>query len=225
GADRRLSERRQRLRRRAARRRLLGVDEQRLRRLPGLRVLPLRRLLEELVRHRLQGAARRLVGDAAGGGARHLPQLGLPDPPPDLRRLPAGARSRQPEGRGRLATMVCPRSVGVAVEPPVTVEVRRRPDAEEERRELLAALRARPRSIPSKHFYDERGLALFDEITELAEYYPTRTERAILERVAPAVARATGAAELVELGSGSATKTRLLLDALHARGKLRLYVP
>lgn len=121
--------------------------------------------------------------------------------------------------------MVCPRSVGVAVEPPVTVEIRRRPDAEEERRELLAALRARPRSIPSKHFYDERGLALFDEITELAEYYPTRTERAILERVAPAVARATGAAELVELGSGSATKTRLLLAALHAQGTLRLYVP
>lgn len=121
--------------------------------------------------------------------------------------------------------MVCPRSVGVVVEPPVTVEVRRRPDAEEERRELLAALRARPRSIPSKHFYDEHGLALFDEITTLPEYYPTRTERAILERVAPEVARATGAAELVELGSGSATKTRLLLDALHARATLRLYVP
>ena len=121
--------------------------------------------------------------------------------------------------------MVCPRSVGVAVEPPVTVEVRRRPDAEEERRELLAALRAQPRSIPSKHFYDERGLALFDQITELPEYYPTRTERAILERVAPAVARATEAAELVELGSGSATKTRLLLDALHVQGTLRLYVP
>ena len=120
--------------------------------------------------------------------------------------------------------MICSRDV--AVEPPaVTVEVRRRPDAEEERRELLAALRTRPRSIPSKHFYDERGLALFDEITELAEYYPTRTERAILERVAPTVARETGAAELVELGSGSATKTRLLLDALHARGTLRLYVP
>jgi L-histidine N-alpha-methyltransferase len=110
-------------------------------------------------------------------------------------------------------------------EPPVTVEVRRRPDAEEERRELLAALLAHPRSIPSKHFYDERGLALFDEITTLHEYYPTRTERAILERVAPEVARTTGAAELVELGSGSATKTRLLLDALHARGTLRLYVP
>ena len=120
--------------------------------------------------------------------------------------------------------MVCPRSVAVEP-PPVTVEVRRRPDADEERRELLAALRARPRSIPSKHFYDERGLALFDEITELPEYYPTRTERAILERVAPEVARTTGAAELVELGSGSATKTRLLLDALHAQGTLRLYVP
>ena len=121
--------------------------------------------------------------------------------------------------------MACSRSVGVTLDPPVTVEVRRRPDAEEERRELLAALRARPRSIPSKHFYDERGLALFNDITALPEYYPTRTERAILERVAPEVARTTAAAELVELGSGSATKTRLLLDALHAEGTLRLYVP
>ena len=119
--------------------------------------------------------------------------------------------------------MSCSRPARIVAEPAVTVEVRRRPDAEEERRELLAALHASPRSIPSKHFYDERGLALFDAITELPEYYPTRTERAILERIAPRVAAATGAAELVELGSGSATKTRLLLDALH--GTLRLYVP
>ncbi|HEV8631929.1 MAG TPA: L-histidine N(alpha)-methyltransferase [Thermoanaerobaculia bacterium] len=107
----------------------------------------------------------------------------------------------------------------------VLVEVRRRPDAEEERRELLTELRRPLRSIPSKHFYDERGLALFDRITELPEYYPTRTERAILERIAPTVAAETGAAELVELGSGSATKTRLLLDALQAEGTLGLYVP
>lgn len=126
--------------------------------------------------------------------------------------------------------MACSQPLRRAADEPVasgdvTVEVRRRPDAEEERGELLATLRAQPRSIPSKHFYDERGLELFDAITELPEYYPTRTERSILERIAPEVARATGAAELVELGSGSATKTRLLLAALQAAGTLGLYVP
>ena len=107
----------------------------------------------------------------------------------------------------------------------VKVEVRGRTGAEEERRELLTSLLCWPRSIPSKHFYDERGLALFDTITELPEYYPTRTEREILARVAPELAATTEAAQLVELGSGSATKTRWLLDALAARGTLRQYVP
>jgi L-histidine N-alpha-methyltransferase len=117
------------------------------------------------------------------------------------------------------------RPVRAVAESPVQVEVRRRPDAADERRELLAALHERPRSIPSKHFYDERGLDLFDAITELPEYYPTRTERTILERIAPRIAETTRAAELVELGSGSATKTRLLLNALQAEGTLRRYVP
>jgi L-histidine N-alpha-methyltransferase len=107
----------------------------------------------------------------------------------------------------------------------LTIEVRRRADAEQERRELIAALLAGPRSIPSKHFYDSRGLALFDAITELPEYYPTRTERAILERDAPAIAARARATQLVELGSGSAVKTRLLLDALRAQATLRQYVP
>jgi L-histidine N-alpha-methyltransferase len=119
----------------------------------------------------------------------------------------------------------CARRARAVADSPVQVEVRRRPDADDERRELLDALHERPRSIPSKHFYDERGLALFDAITELPEYYPTRTERAILERIAPEIAAASRAAELVELGSGSATKTRLLLDALHAEGTLRRYAP
>jgi L-histidine Nalpha-methyltransferase len=107
----------------------------------------------------------------------------------------------------------------------VTVEVRRRPGAADERRELLAGLLTTPRSIPSKHFYDERGLALFDAITELPEYYPTRTEGAILARVAPAIAERTRATQLVEIGSGSAAKTRRLLDALAAVGTLAQYVP
>jgi len=65
---------------------------------------------------------------------------------------------------------------------------------------------------------------LFDRICELPEYYPTRTERAILERVADELIAATGASELVELGSGSATKTRLLLDAMSAAGTLERFI-
>jgi L-histidine N-alpha-methyltransferase len=81
------------------------------------------------------------------------------------------------------------------------------------------------KEIQPKHFYDARGGELFDRITDLPEYYPTRAERAILEaRGAEAVAE-LGAAELVELGSGTATKTRLLLRALHDAGTLRRYVP
>jgi L-histidine N-alpha-methyltransferase len=78
--------------------------------------------------------------------------------------------------------------------------------------------------LPPKHLYDSRGAVLFDRICELPEYYPTRTERAILERVADELIAATGASELVELGSGSATKTRLLLDAMSAAGTLRRFV-
>lgn len=69
-------------------------------------------------------------------------------------------------------------------------------------------LTAHPKSLPPKWFYDERGSVLFERITELPEYYPTRAERAILERHAPDIAAATGADTLVELGAGSGAKTR-----------------
>jgi len=81
------------------------------------------------------------------------------------------------------------------------------------------------KELPPKHFYDARGAQLFDRICELPEYYPTRAERAILELHAERVAALTGAVELVELGSGTAAKTRVLLDALHAAGTLERYVP
>jgi L-histidine Nalpha-methyltransferase len=81
------------------------------------------------------------------------------------------------------------------------------------------------KELPPKHFYDARGSELFEAICELPEYYPTRTERQILEACAADVVAATGAAELVELGSGSASKTRVLLDAMEAAGTLRRYVP
>lgn len=81
------------------------------------------------------------------------------------------------------------------------------------------------KELPPKHFYDARGAQLFDRICELPEYYPTRAERAILEATAGELAALTCAAELVELGSGTAAKTRVLLDALHAAGTLVRYVP
>jgi L-histidine N-alpha-methyltransferase len=81
------------------------------------------------------------------------------------------------------------------------------------------------KELPPKHFYDARGAELFDRICELPEYYPTRAERSILEDQAEELARLTGAVELVELGSGTAAKTRVLLDALYAAGTLERYTP
>ena len=91
--------------------------------------------------------------------------------------------------------------------------------------DVLDGLTRPLKELPPKHFYDERGAELFDQICELPEYYPTRAERAILEAEAIALAELTEAAELVELGSGTAAKTRVLLDALHESGTLRRYVP
>lgn len=91
--------------------------------------------------------------------------------------------------------------------------------------DVRAGLTARPRTLPPKYFYDARGSELFDEITRLPAYYPTRTERAILtERVAD-IARTTGARTLVELGSGTSEKTRLLIEALLDAGSLERFVP
>lgn len=92
-------------------------------------------------------------------------------------------------------------------------------------RDVQRGLGARPRTLPSKYFYDARGSDLFDQITRLPEYYPTRTERSILVEHADAIAASSRAETLVELGSGTSDKTRLLLDALHARGTIRRFVP
>jgi L-histidine N-alpha-methyltransferase len=93
------------------------------------------------------------------------------------------------------------------------------------RADVLAGLTATPKSLPPKWFYDERGSELFDKITLLEEYYPTRAEREILVAAAPEIAAASRSSTLVELGSGSAEKTRLLLDALCEVGTLTQYVP
>jgi dimethylhistidine N-methyltransferase len=88
---------------------------------------------------------------------------------------------------------------------------------------VLRGLRATPKTLPCKYFYDEAGSELFERITALEEYYPTRTELAIMERYAPEMAALLGRhCLLVEYGSGSSTKTRLLLD--HLRDPLG-YVP
>jgi len=81
------------------------------------------------------------------------------------------------------------------------------------------------RELPPKYLYDTRGSELFDRITEQPEYYPTRSERTLLNRHAPEIAAASAAEELVELGSGSASKTRALLYAMAGAGTLRRYVP
>ena len=90
-------------------------------------------------------------------------------------------------------------------------------------KDLLAALASSPRSIAPKYFYDQEGSRLFDQICELPEYYPTRTELSILRERASEIASHMGAhAELVEFGAGSLTKVRLLLDAMQAPSR---YVP
>jgi L-histidine N-alpha-methyltransferase len=86
-------------------------------------------------------------------------------------------------------------------------------------------LTASPKDIPPKWFYDDRGSALFDEITRLPEYYPTRREREILIARAPEIASLAHANTLVELGSGTSEKTRVLLDALRNAGTLTRFVP
>ena len=88
---------------------------------------------------------------------------------------------------------------------------------------MLKGLSAHPKELPPKWFYDERGCALFDEITALPEYYPTRRETEILRARAASIAASTRADTLIELGSGSSEKTRILLDAL--RPGLQRYVP
>ena len=110
-------------------------------------------------------------------------------------------------------------AAGVTVEAPL--------DGRGERRladDVLDGLTRPFKEIPPKHFYDARGSDLFERICELPEYYPTRAERAILAAHAAGIVAATGARELVELGSGSPAKARLLLDAMAADGGAR-YVP
>ncbi len=111
--------------------------------------------------------------------------------------------------------------------PAVTVDVRLTPQdlAATLRSDVATGLTATPKWLPPKWFYDDRGSQLFDQITRLPEYYPTRSERWVLAQRAAQIADLTSADTLVELGSGTSDKTRLLLDALSAAGTLRRFVP
>jgi len=91
--------------------------------------------------------------------------------------------------------------------------------------DLYEGLSRRPLSIPSKYFYDDRGSALFDAICELPEYYPTRTEQALLDHVSAQIARRTRARHLAELGAGTARKTRYLIGALLREVETLRYSP
>jgi L-histidine N-alpha-methyltransferase len=93
------------------------------------------------------------------------------------------------------------------------------------RQDARLGLTSTPKWLQPKWFYDARGSDLFEEITRLPEYYPTRTESSILRSRAADIAGRTRAHTLVELGSGSSEKTRLLLDALREAGTLHQYVP
>jgi len=96
---------------------------------------------------------------------------------------------------------------------------------DELRADVVAGLTAERKWLPPKWFYDAEGSELFEKITQLPEYYPTRSEREVLAAHAGDVAELTGAHTLVELGSGSSEKTRLLLDALTGHGTLEAFVP
>ncbi|MDJ0728649.1 MAG: L-histidine N(alpha)-methyltransferase [Crocosphaera sp.] len=92
-------------------------------------------------------------------------------------------------------------------------------------KDIKEGLSQRPKKIPSKYFYDDHGSQLFEQICELPEYYPTRTEASILRQYAAEIAEITEICELVELGSGSSTKTRLLLDAYDRQNEVFKYMP
>jgi len=91
--------------------------------------------------------------------------------------------------------------------------------------EVAAGLSAPQKELPPKYFYDHRGSEIFEEITRLPEYYQTRTERAILEAWMPELIAELGTRSLVELGAGSAEKSRIILSAMRTAGKADLYVP
>ena len=120
-----------------------------------------------------------------------------------------------------------PDGMPVAAPPQLAVDVRFTPQerAQALRGDALRGLTSEPKELSPQWFYDERGSALFDEITRLPEYYLTGRERDLLREHAHEIAELTSANTLVELGSGTSEKTRLLMDALAEAGHLRRFMP
>lgn len=112
------------------------------------------------------------------------------------------------------------------IDPSITIDLPlTREDPDLVKTQITRGLLANPKTLPSKLFYDEQGSILFEQICELPEYYQTRTEHQLLTRWADEIVAISGADELVELGSGAATKTRVLLDAMATVDHLHYYVP
>ncbi|WP_019509403.1 L-histidine N(alpha)-methyltransferase [Pleurocapsa sp. PCC 7319] len=95
----------------------------------------------------------------------------------------------------------------------------------EDRQEVINGLQRIPKTLPARYFYDSKGSQLFEQICQLPEYYPTRTEAGILEQYAVEIVNQTKAEELIELGSGSSSKTRILLDAYQRLNRILYYTP
>ena len=182
-------------------RRRLGVDGEPLYRLPALQAAAWRlRRIQREVHVQPDGPSRRLVRDADLAYPNDLPQL-----------LPA---------RRTLAVPGLPAGAGRGGGPMTTAESAARVGDERSSdfmREVLEGLGGPRKWLPCKYFYDEHGAELFEQITRLDAYYPTRTELAIMKRFAGEMAEAIGAdAQIIELGAGSGLKTRTLLDAIQS---------
>jgi len=112
-----------------------------------------------------------------------------------------------------------------AIPPTIEIHLSARDLRDAMERDVRSGLTAVPKTLPPIYFYDDRGSRLFDEITRLPEYYPTRCERSILDAHAGDIAERSGADTLVELGAGTCEKSRVLLDAMRSAGHLQRFVP
>jgi L-histidine N-alpha-methyltransferase len=151
------------------------------------------------------------VGASVGRESNHVPQLGLSNQTADLQWIPLRP--------GRVKKNHPPNVVGGT--PPYTVHRSRQQMVSDVREGLTKT----PKELSPKYFYDERGSELFEEITQLPEYYLTRAERSLLERKISEIVAAVRPCSLVELGAGSATKTRLIIDEMRSSGCAECYVP
>ena len=175
-------------------------------RLPGLRGLPLSRVLRDLLRRLYKVLRGGSWATRAASGAGRPSATGTTRSAVRSSAASAARHDGRDAHRSSHHDRLVPR------------RLRARHDG---RRTCARGWRATLKELPPKYFYDERGSELFDRITELPEYYPTRCERAILNRRAPVIVDLAGSNELVELGSGSASKTRALLFAMAGAGMLR----